>query len=95
MKKRVLMLLGAAVMALSLGACKDKKKSEEPEQQQTVQQTFTVAFEVDGTRVATAPMVVQQCFDDHAQSKDYRKAHDGNQRQSREEDDGGGMPELG
>ena len=54
MKKRVLMLLGAAVMALSLGACKDKKKSEEPEQQQTVQQTFTVAFEVDGTRVATA-----------------------------------------
>ena len=53
MKKRVLMLLGAAVMALSLGACKDKKSSE-PDQQQNVQQTFTVAFEVDGVRVATA-----------------------------------------
>ena len=65
MKKRVLMLLGAAVMALSLGACKDKKSSE-PEQQQNVQQTFTVAFEVDGTRVATARVkdgekVTQQC----------------------------------
>ena len=57
MKKKLLCLLGIAAMALSLGACGSKKGGEGGGDDTPVtpaKQTFTVSFEVDGSRYATA-----------------------------------------
>ena len=57
MKKKLLCLLGVSLLAIGLGACGNKggeggEGGNTPVQ--PAKQTFTVGFEVDGTRVATA-----------------------------------------
>jgi len=59
MKKKLLGLLGVSLAALVLGACTNNKPAQSQGSQQQTQssanaQTFTVAFEVDGTRFATS-----------------------------------------
>ena len=59
MKKKLLGLLGVSLAALVLGACTNNQQAQSQGSQQQTQlsanaQTFTVAFEVDGTRFATS-----------------------------------------
>ena len=56
MKRKILCLLGAAFMVLSLGACSPSNSSSTDsgnESSEPAKQTFTVAFEVDGVRYKT------------------------------------------
>ena len=56
MKKNLLVLFGISLFALTLGACTNSRgntPSSQPDSGE-VKQSYTVAFEVDGTRVATA-----------------------------------------
>ena len=58
MKKKLLCLLGVSLLAIGLGACGNKNNGgnngDNNTPVQPVKQTFTVAFEVDGQRVATS-----------------------------------------
>ena len=57
MKKKLLCLLGVSLLAIGLGACGSKDDGGDGGDNTPVQpakQTFTVAFEADGVRVATA-----------------------------------------
>ena len=54
MKKKLLCLLGVSLLAIGLGACGGKDNGGDGGDNTPVQpakQTFTVGFEVDGTRV--------------------------------------------
>lgn len=56
MKRKILCLLGAAFMVLSLGACNPSNSGSTDsgsESSEPAKQTFTVAFEVDGVRYKT------------------------------------------
>ena len=67
MRKKALCLLGIAVAVLALGACKTNGGNQPTNSNSTVnpvQQTFTVAFEADGVRVATAKVKSGQTITD-------------------------------